>query len=379
MKKIILILLLLSLTLSANKKNEDINHLELCALLLKDGYLNRANDELKQVNLEDEKVDKIRFYTIKGLLKTKLNEYEKANLAFHKSLKYGQIDKNIYLYIAQNNFKLQKYEQCINAINDSAELGSNRPNILALKAESYFRLKKYLDALNVLNDAINKFSTEYSFYKQRFNYFITLKLYQSALDDANTYLTNVKANERTTLSFISALRIAKQIDKAINLAEKANLEFAHSADVTVLLAHLYLDKDMTQAAAELFNEASIKNTKYIKEAAEMMRRAKKYIRALYKNSQMLDAKEKLKQQIAIYLEHGAYERIVVSAKALKRTTLLEDENIRYALAYSYYMVGKFESSEIELKKLKSSNMFTKAIEIRKNIQKCKDDIWECQS
>jgi len=380
MNKIILILLTLSLTLIAsdNKKDEDINHLELAALLLKDAYLNRANDELKKVNLEDENVDKIRFYTISGLLYTKLAKYQKANEAFLNSIKAGQVDKSIYLYIAQNSFKLKKYEECIDAISKSGELGENKPSIYALKAESHFRLKQNINALNTLSIALTKFPKVYSFYKQRFNYLMSLELYQSAIMDANTYLENVAANEMTTLSFISALRNAKQINKAIHLAEKANLEFAHSAEVTLLLAHLYLDNEMILSAAELFDKTSAKDSKYTKEAAEMMRRAKKYTRALYKNSQMLDTKEKLRQRIAIYLEHGAYERIVVSAKALKRTQLIKDENIRYALAYSYYMVGEFDNSEIELNKLQSSDMFTKAIEIRKNIQKCKDDIWECQ-
>lgn len=380
MNKIILILLTLSLTLIAsdNKKNEDINHLELAALLLKDAYLNRANDELKKVDLKDEKIDKVRYYTIAGLLYTKLAKYQKANEAFYDSLKAGQVDKSIYLYIAQNSFKLKQYKECIDAINKSEEIGEKKPSIYALKAESYFRLKLYSNGLDTLNIAITKFPKVYSFYKQRFNYFMILELYQSAITDANTYLENVKANEKTTLSFISALRSAKQTDKAIHLAEKANLEFSHSAEVTLLLAHLYLDNEMPLNAANLFDEASAKDFKYTKEAAEMLRRAKKYTRALYKNSQMLNPKEKLKQRIAIYLEYGDYERIVASEKALKRSKLIEDENIRYALAYSYYMVSEYNKSEIELNKLQSSDMFKKATEIRKNIQKCQNNIWECQ-
>ncbi len=381
MKKILIILLSLTLMLSGSnkaKKSDTIDHLALAALLLKDGHLLRADGELKQVKLDDEKLDLARFYTIKGVLKTKQGFYLEANNAFYKSIEYSQTNKSIYLYIAQNSFKLQRYEECISSIDKSGDLLYKKPSLFALKAESYFRLKKYDDALKTLDDALKSFKNEYSFYKQRFNYLITLKLYQSALEDANIYLKNITPNEKTTLSFISALRQAKQIDKAIFLAEKANLEFPHSAKVTLLLAHLYLDKEMMQSAAELFDEASLKDRAYTKEAAEMMRRTKEYIRALYKNAQMLEPKEKLKQRIAIYLEHGAYERIVVSAKALKRTGLIEDENIRYALAYAYYMVGEFANSEKELKKLQSSTMFTKAIEIRKNIQKCKDDIWECQ-
>ncbi|MGB3961886.1 MAG: hypothetical protein WBK95_06590, partial [Sulfurimonas sp.] len=100
--------------------------------------------------------------------------------------------------------------------------------------------------------------------------------------------------------------------------------------------------------------------------------------ALYKNSQLLETKEKLKQRIAIYLEFEDYERVIASQKALYRSGLIEDENIRYALAYAYYKAGDFDSSEKELKQLSKADLFQKATEIRKNMQKCIDNHWECE-
>ena len=197
------------------------------------------------------------------------------------------------------------------------------------------------------------------------------------MEDAQVYLVNAKPTDKTVISFISALRNSGDTDKAIELAEQANLRFISSADITVILAHLYIDKEMIQAAADLFDEASIEDDKYTKEAAEMMRRAHEFTLALYKNSQMLEAKEKLKQRVAIFIEFGAYERILASSQALYRSELIEDESIRYALAYSYYMVGKYEECEAELKFLTRPDLFNKATELRKNMQKCKDNHWEC--
>ena len=57
MKKIFTLMMLLSLTLVAadqEKKQDDIDHVAVAALLLRDGHIARANDELNQVNLEDE-------------------------------------------------------------------------------------------------------------------------------------------------------------------------------------------------------------------------------------------------------------------------------------------------------------------------------------
>lgn len=380
MKKFLILCLILSLNLVAadkKKSSDEIDHVALAALLLKDGYVARANDELGQVNLEDENVDKIMYFTLKGLVATKQANYEAANGFFRDAIAAGQTDKSIYLYIAQNSFKLQDYKGTLDAIDEAGEIINDKPTIFALRAECYWRLKEPNEALATLRDANTRFPENYDFYKQRFNYLVSMQLYQSALNDANVYLANAKPNEKTSLSFVSALRKSGATDKAIALAEQVNLRFVDSAEATVLLAHLYLDKDMIQSAAELFDEASIEDGKYTKEAAEMMRRAHDLVMALYKNSEMLDQKEKLKQRIAIYIEHGNYERIVVSQRALERSGLIEDENIRYALAYAYYMTADYEACEAQLKLLTRPDLFKKATELRKNMEKCKNNHWEC--
>lgn len=380
MQKILVLILVIALnSFAADKKSKDeIDHLALATLLLKDGFTSRAKEELKQVNLKKETLDLARFYTIDGLVNTKLSNYEKANKSFKKALRYKGVDRALYLYIAQNAYKLQDYKGSLDALSKVRDLADSKPSVIALEAECNWRLKNKNEALITLAKGIKLFPSEWIFYKQRFNYLVSLRLYQAALKDARVYLKNAKANEKTVLAFISVLRESGNTDKAIELAEMANLQYISSAKVTVLLAHLYMDKEMLVTAAELFDEASIEDRAYTKEAAEMMRRAHQFIIALYKNSQMLDMKEKLKQRVAIYIEFGAYERIIVSEKALRRSGLIEDETIRYALAYSYYMVHSFEKSENQLKQLTRPDLFAKATELRGNMQKCVKDGWECE-
>ena len=380
MKNILTILILITLNIyaaSSPKTADDIDHISLATLLLKDGHTLRAQDELSKVNLESEGLDFVKFYTLKGLILTKQASYNEANIAFEKSIEVGQIDKTIYLYVAQNSFKLKEYQKALDSIDSAGNIIEKKASIYALKAECNWQLNRKNEALTILKESIKRFPKEYGFYKQRFNYFVMLKLYQSALNDADFYLKKAEPNEKTSMAFISTLRKSGEVDKAISFAEIVNIKFPKNAEVTVLLAHLYLDKEMLQSAANLFDEASIEDSKYTKEAAEMMRRAKKFIISLYKNSQMLDSKEKLKQRIAIYLEYGAYERVVVSKQALYRTELIQDESIRYALAFSYYKIGDFSSSEKELKMLTSSDLFQQATEIRKNMQICTNNYWEC--
>lgn len=381
MKKLLLLTIILSLTLTlleAKQKNDDIDNVALATLLLRDGYIQKADDALKNVDLEDKTLDLVRFYTLKALVALKQGLYKESNGFFLESIKAGQEDKAIFLYMAQNSFKLKEYKESLGYLKGAGELAFEKPSLFSLRAELHWRLEQKEQSFEVLEKGMLKFPQEYTLLKQRFFYYMSLELYQSALNDARLYLTHAQVDEKSALVFVSAFKNAHQLDDAIALGEELLLKFNKSAKLTAMLAYLYIDKGMLQTAADLFDKASIRDEQFTKESAELYRRAKNFVLSLYKNSQLLDAKEKLKQRIAIYLEYGAYEKVVVSHNALKRSGLIEDENIRYALAYSYYMVRDFDACEKELKQLKQASLFKKATELRKNIQKCKTDGWECR-
>ena len=380
MRLLIILLTVFNLSvLAADKsKGDEVDHVALAALLMKDGYYARAAETLNSADTTTKDFDFVRYYTLKGLIFTKQNLYKAANDEFLKAIEKGQSDPAVYLYMAQNNFKLQDYQAAIDALDRAGDAAAAKPQLLALRAECHWKLEEHDKAFAALQRAVAMFPDYYDAYKQRFNYFIELELYQSALEDANVYLANAAPNAKTYLSFIGALRQSGATEKATMLAEEANLKFVDNADITVMLAHLYLDREMIEAAATLFDQASIEDPKYTKEAAEMLRRAREFTLSLYKNTQLNDTQEKYKQRIAIYLEFGEYERVVATHSALERSGLIEDENIRYALAYSYYMTSDFNASEAQLKELTRPDLFQKATELRKNMEKCQNNAWECE-
>ncbi len=380
MKLIFILLTVLQLTLLAAEKgkNDEVDHVALAALLMKDGHYARAAETLNEADTTQEDFDFVLYYTIKGLIFTKQQLYKVANEQFYKAIESGQTEPTIYLYIAQNNFKLHDYQGTIDALDKAGDIAVAKSQLLALRAECHWKLEQHAEALDTLAETIRKFPDYVGVYKQRFNYFVELELYQSALEDAEIYLANEKPNAKTYLSFIGALRKSGAMQKATILAERGNLLFFDNAEMTVMLAHLYLDQQMIQSAANLFDQASIEDAKYTKEASEMLRRAREFTLSLYKNAQLNDTKEKYKQRIAIYLEFGEYERVVATASALERSGLLEDENIRYALAYAYYMTSDFEKSEAQLRELTRPDLFDKATELRKNMEKCQNNSWECE-
>ena len=362
-------------------KSDEVDYVGLAALMLSDGHVERADEALRMVDLNGSDVDLPRFYMLRGLVNTKKDLLADANTDFRQSIALNE-DKNaskpLYLFIAQNDFRLKDYKGCIEALDTVPDLMAQNPKLFGLKAECYWRENDQDRALAVLRDANRRFPDYWDAYKQRFYYLVSLQLFQAALEDAQVYLQNAAPDETIMLNFINALRRSGQTDKAIALAEEANVRYPASAKVTVMLAHLYLDKDMVRAASELFNEASIEDGKFTGESAEMYRRARDYVMALLKNTQMLDTKEKYKQRVAIFLEYGDYERIIAARPAMERSGLTDDESMRYALAYAYYMEGEFDKTEAQLQTLTKPDLFQKAVELRKKMEKCKNNIWECQ-
>ena len=63
---------------------------------------------------------------------------------------------------------------------------------------------------------------------------------------------------------------------------------------------------------------------------------------------------------------------------LKGVQLDEDENIKYARAYSLFKIGQYPEAEIYLSQSIDSKIFTKAVELRKIMQGCATQTWRCQ-
>lgn len=63
--------------------------------------------------------------------------------------------------------------------------------------------------------------------------------------------------------------------------------------------------------------------------------------------------------------------------ALYRQGLIEDEPIRYALAYAYFNIGQYDKSKHQLNYLKNPELFKKGIELRRIMSECEANATQC--
>jgi hypothetical protein len=113
------------------------------------------------------------------------------------------------------------------------------------------------------------------------------------------------------------------------------------------------------------------------EAAELYRRSGQTFRALNLNGQLTDQEEKLRQRLALFLELENYEQAASMETPLRRVGLLDEEDLRYAIAYALFKTGDFGAAEEHLGRLERADLFRKAAELRRAIQDCREDSWRC--
>lgn len=417
-----LVFFLAHLSLFAEEpKEETIDHMALATMMFYDGKDDKAIHELTLAKKAKESIDWSKYYSIEGMIhlrkeaypqaiaslkkaiettRTKVYEAPKADEPERKYLFSVASDKKIiepkitvpafdaekikkekveelYIYLSQAYYRNKQYQETIMALDNAGSKGRDRAALFTLRAECYWNLKQYAGALDTLSRGFKLFPKDSTLLKQKFYYFAELKLYQAAIEAAKVYMTHVPANVDEHIALSQMLVSGGEENEAIKVLEEAKITFPRSAKINMLLGYLYNKKDMPHTTAHLFEQGSYIDRKYLKEAAEMYRRSGNLSHALYLNAQMENQAEKAKQQVAIYIDRGEFEKVIGLKDALDRYGLLDDDALRYALAYAYYVVKDYDEAEEHLKKIVDNELFSKATIIRKNIEKCKNNSLEC--
>jgi tetratricopeptide (TPR) repeat protein len=410
-------------TLQAKEGEEEtINHIEIATIMYYDGKYDKALEALQRAKDSHRDIEWDKYHNIRGLIFLKEENYPASISAFKEAIRatrtkvyeppveerpqreylfklFSHEDKpekpivqtpvfdpeklrkdqieEIYIYLSQAHYKAEQYLNAVHALDAAGEKGRASASLFTLRAECYWKAGQKGSAIDALSRGSKLFPKDATLLKQKFYYFAELKLYQASIEAAKAYMKKVPANAQEYITLAQMLQSGGESEQAIRVLEEAKLEFPSSAKVHILLGHYYHQKEMPHITAELFEEGSFYDAKYLKEAAEMYRRNGALAHALYLNSMMQDKEEKTKQKVAIYIGKGEFEKIIGLKDALGRYGLLQNDTMRYALAYAYYRVKAYEEAETHLKKIEDDELFSKATIIRKNIEKCRNNSLEC--
>lgn len=358
-------------------KQPEVDYLSLAALLARDGHYDRAEAALDNIDEQDEKLDRKRFYTLKGLVKLHNRQFDDAISALGKAVEAGEPGEIIHVYLAQAYYGLQQYPQAIAELDKAPTEAAQRPELTILRAQAQWQMGDKAAAWDTLSAASVHMPENADFARRQVFMLIELGLYQAAAERGREFVRRYGAGESDLLALGRALRESGEKAEALAFLEEAHLRFPQSEKAALELAHAYLDDGKTLAAAELFEQAAIYNPALMPEAAELFRTAGKRLHALNLNARIVDSPKKMQQRLALLLELKHFEQIVAMNPDLVRTGLAKDESVRYALAYAYFKTQRFGEAEQQLAGISNPELFAKATALRTAMADCEDEPWEC--
>jgi predicted Zn-dependent protease len=360
------------------RDGEDLERLPLAALLIGDGKYQRARSVLAEIDPDAEGLDKARYHTLSGLVALNLDELSRAVTQFSAAIDAGQEQPVIWLYLAQAQFGQKNYRETIDALENAGEQAQQLASAWLMRAQSHWELGEFEDAWNVLSEGRRRFDDRASdFVKRQVFFLVDQGLYQEASDLGLSFLETGRAEVQDAIAIGNALRESKRFEQAARILELARLQSPQNVRVAKVLAQVYIDQGMLLSAAEILNDAARFDPQLTAEAAELYRRAGRLVQALMLNSAVIDQEKKLKQRLAIFVDQQRFERAAGMHRDLERVGLLQNEDIRYALAYSYFKSGQFDQAEQQLVQLTRSDLFRKATELRRVMEQCADNPWQC--
>ncbi len=335
---------------------QDVEPVELAALLVSDGHWDRAERVLADVNEKDRSLDRARFYTLRGLVRMHGGLYAQAIADFRQALQEKGVDPLVHLQLAQALLQTQDPQGAVDAIAASGDAG----RALAAPREAWAALA----------DGEARFPAELDFGRQKIALLISLGLYQEAVTQGRAWLALQPTDRGAWLGLAESLRNAGEAREAIELLEQARMRFPDSVDVSTLLGRLYLQSGHPAIAADILGVAAELKPALFAAAAEAARQADKLDRALYFNGRVPDPVEKARQRLGLYLEKSDWARALALEERLDRLSLSKDDGVRYAMAYSAYQLGDVDRAERHLQGIADPKVFREATALREAMSAC---------
>lgn len=350
---------------------QDVDAVELAALMVSDGHWDRAERILADVDPTDRRLDKARFFSLRGLVRSHAGLYEQAITDFRSALEQKEVDPLVWLHLAQALLQTGDAPGAVAAVGSSGEAGKALAGSWLLLAKAELAQDHHREAWTALADGEQRFPAELDFGRQKIALLMSLGLYQEAVAQGRVWLAKQPADRSAWTGLADALRSAGEEQEAIALLEEARLRFPDTVEVSTMLGKLYLQTGHPAIAANILGVAAELKPALFLAAAEAARQSDKLDRALYFNGRVVDPAEKARQRLGLYVEQADWPRALALEERLDRLSLGTDDGVRYALAYSAYQLGDVDRAERHLQGVADPKVFRDATALREAMSACR--------
>lgn len=352
---------------ATESQEDDVDRVALAAVLISDGYWDRAARVLEEVDPDDKHLDRARFYTLRGLVRLQQDLPDQAAVDFEAALEEEGCDPLVYLQLARARQKTGETDGALAALDAGGELIGRVRGTWLLRAELHRQREEPKEAWVALAQGEARFPDDAEFSRQKVFLLVRMGLYLAALESGRELLARDPDDVAGWLALAEALRNAGRSDEAIELLEEARLRFPADPRVATLLARVWLQDGHPHAAGEVLRAAAEIDPTLFNAVAESFRQAGEPARALYFNSRVPDAAAKARQRLGLYISLQDWARAVALEDRIERLGLGEDDGLRYALAYAWMQLGELDASERWLSGIADPRVFKDATKLREII------------
>jgi hypothetical protein len=406
--KIIFIICFLSFNVKASVKDpfyDEVEGYELVEALIRDQKLELAQIELQSNRLK--KSNPVKFHQLMGKFYFAKGLWDKSIAEF----KLNPTELISKIYLGRNYFEIKNFKKCAQSyqnINRSIYIDPARPlsskstsvqpakNVILStsikyefndgvfaesdflkKANCEFNIKSYSESFLTLSDGHNQFNS-FSLMREKIYFQLKLSLAHEALKGALNYLADQSSSAIQYLDIAEMFHQMSYTDQSVAVLEMGRVKYPTNLDLNLTLSQLYFQKNLLLAAEEGFTRSALTDGKYFYHSAELNRQLGQSERAQYFNGYVKDEKQKLKQKIATYVDSNKYNLISSLKSVIQRSELNQDDEIKYALAYSLIKVGEVEVPLKYLASIRKPELLEKTTTLQNAVLDCQVKTQSCR-
>lgn len=359
-----------------------ISYLEVARQALIDGRLPRAVRALKRARkcwrVHGKACGFIKedYQALIGIVYLEHRYYGKAVNSFQAVVARQPGRAVIWLYLGQALFRLKRYGEAIVALEKGRAKGARFPVFHLLLARSRLKVGDRFGARQVLLKGLERFPRHRDLLMELTLLYSRSGLYGTAARLARRFLKATGGDPLAALIVSDALCRERHYRPAITLLEEVHLQKPGALKVLERLAYAHAQAGHTYASARLFERLTRVKASYAGAAAEQYRQAGRFTDALRMNRRIPLRRQRLRQRLSIFLEHGDHARALKLLKPLRAARALDDA-IRYRLAYAAIRIGDFKGGEVLLKRIASPAFTGRIAHLRTVAAQCAKRPWLC--
>lgn len=376
---IIKLILLISLSSYAalDARYDDYDSFELVQVLIDDGKLDLARKELDGLSREEKR--DARFDLLNGVISYKKSLYADSidplkRAAFAVQSENAKVRD---LYLGRAYYFLERNELCAKTFKNGIQSSLAKDEDTIFYATCERRNQSADKAWALLSAAIKRAPT-LALLQAASELLLSEKLANVAKDINLQWLALYSKQSSDFIAVAEIFNKHKDTDGRLAVLEMGRVKHPLDLDLNLHLNQIYYEKGMLLAVEEGFARATQVDSKYAYHAAEINRQVGRYERSQFFNASIPDERERLKQKLAIYVDKGQFALIASMEPALQRTSLINDDEVRYALAYSLVRSGQYTRPMQYLAKITNKDFLEKTVLLRNALAECVEKNTSCK-